>query len=387
MFEPDQARKTVLASASARRLPVQAVPVGKAAGRVLAKDLSARADYPAFDNSAMDGYAVASRSKGPWRVQGSGYAGSRPARLKPGHALRVATGGPLPAGADAVIPKELAEEQGGLLCAPRPSRGDHVRKRGEDFREGQRLLKAGTRLDPGALALAAASGWASLPCRRLPRLGLLIGGSELAPAGSRLRPGAIYDSNGPMLTAALPCACRALRAKDDPAAFARALKALGRDSDVLLVSGGVSVGDKDHSKAVLERLGVRRVFWKVAQKPGKPLYFGLWGRRLVFGLPGNPAAALVCLTLYVLPALQVLQGGPAAAPARMPLDQALKGEGRWLFLRGQLGPRGLRILQGQGSHQLRSLAGGTHLVEVPPRARLRRGQAVRAWPLPLAGAR
>jgi molybdopterin molybdotransferase len=385
MLSPQQALKRVQAAAALRRLPVQRVPVAQAAGRVLARDLRSRADYPAFDNSAMDGFAVRSREKGPWRVQGSSFAGSRPLRLKPGCALRVATGGPLPAGADAVIPKELATLQDGALHAPRPGRGDHVRRRGEDFRRGQALLKAGTRLDPGALALTAAAGWGALPCRRLPRVGLLVGGSELSPAGARLRPGAIYDSNGPMLAAALPFPLRMRRAKDNPAAFARALRALGAHCDVLLVSGGVSAGEKDFSKSVLERLGVRRVFWKVAQKPGKPLYFGLWGRRLVFGLPGNPAAALACLTLYVLPALAAVQDARAAPPARLPLAQALKGEARWLFLRGQAGEKGLRILKGQGSHQLRSLAGGTHLVEVPPASNLRRGQPVRAWPLPLAG--
>jgi molybdopterin molybdotransferase len=286
------------------------------AGRVLAADVTATVSLPPFATSAMDGYAVraAELGDGPVPIAFRLAAGDAPRPLPAGAAAGIATGAPMPPGADAVVPVEDAEEVDGALAAGRPEPGAHIRPAGGDVEAGRVVAAAGRVLTPALLAAVAAVGTAAVRVARRPRLAAIATGSELVRAGTPLQPGQIYESN---LTAIVAQSERAgaelVAARTVPddrtateAAFAAALEA-----DVVVSSGGVSVGPHDHVKGALDALGVREVFWRVAHKPGKPLWFGVAPQgALVFGVPGNPVSSLVCFELFVRPALRALQGAP-----------------------------------------------------------------------------
>ncbi|HEX2378836.1 MAG TPA: gephyrin-like molybdotransferase Glp [Gaiellales bacterium] len=286
------------------------------AGRVLSADVTATVSLPPFATSAMDGYAVraAELGDGPVPIAFRLAAGDAPRPLPAGAAAGIATGAPMPPGADAVVPVEDAEEVDGALAAGRPEPGAHIRPAGGDVEAGRVVAAAGRVLTPALLAAVAAVGTAAVRVARRPRLAAIATGSELVRAGTPLQPGQIYESN---LTAIVAQSERAgaelVAARTVPddrtateAAFAAALEA-----DVVVSSGGVSVGPHDHVKGALDALGVREVFWRVAHKPGKPLWFGVAPQgALVFGVPGNPVSSLVCFELFVRPALRALQGAP-----------------------------------------------------------------------------
>jgi molybdopterin molybdotransferase len=285
------------------------------AGRVLAGDVHAVVDLPPFATSSMDGYAVraADVDNGPVPIAFRVAAGDRPGRLPAGAASGIATGAPLPHGADAVVPVEDAREQDGALVASAPEPGAWIRPAGQDVRRGEAVAAAGAGLHPALLAAMAAAGVERVRVMQRPRVSALATGSELVTAGRPLEPGQIYESN---VTAIAAQATRAGadvtvagivpddRARTE-AAFGEALEG----SDVVVSSGGVSVGPHDHVKPALLALGVEEVFWQVAHKPGKPLWFGVApGGALVFGLPGNPVSSLVCFELFVREALDAMQG-------------------------------------------------------------------------------
>ncbi|HSD02173.1 MAG TPA: gephyrin-like molybdotransferase Glp [Gaiellales bacterium] len=286
------------------------------AGRVLTADVSAEVSLPPFATSAMDGYAVRAveLGDGPVPIAFRLAAGDAPRPLPAGAAAGIATGAPMPPGADAVVPIEDAEEVEDALRAGRPEIGAHIRPAGGDVELGRVVATAGRLLTPALLAAIAAVGTARVRVARRPRLAAIATGSELVRAGEQLEPGQIYESN---LTAIVAQAERAgadvVAAEIVPddraateAAFAAALAA-----DVVVSSGGVSVGPHDHVKGALDALGVREVFWRVAHKPGKPLWFGVApSGALVFGVPGNPVSSLVCFELFVRPALMAMQGAP-----------------------------------------------------------------------------
>jgi molybdopterin molybdotransferase len=307
----------------ARALPVEEVAVSAdLAGRVLAADVHAAVSLPPFDTSAMDGYTVRAadlRDGGVPIVFRLG-AGDRPRTLPPGTAAGIATGAPLPEGADAVVPVEDAREQDGRLLAGPPAVGAHIRRRGGDVGEGDRVGAAGTRLTPALLAAIAATGVGTVTVSRRPRLAALATGSELVRAGRPLEPGQIYESNLTSIVAQARAAGAEVVAASTVAddrdatreAFGRAIAA----ADVVVSSGGVSVGPHDHVKPAMAALGVREVFWRLAHKPGKPLWFGVAeDGTLVFGLPGNPVSSLVCFELFLRPALAAMQHG--RAPERL----------------------------------------------------------------------
>ena len=310
-----------LIRSSSPLLPAADEPVDpQLAGRVLAADVRAAVDLPPFATSAMDGYAVraAELGDGPLPVAFRVAAGDRPARLPPGAASGVATGAPLPDGADAVVPIEDADERPEGLVAAAPAPGAWVRPAGGDVRRGGLVAEAGSRLHPALLAAIAASGVDRVPVRRRPLLAALATGSELVVPGRPLEPGQIYESNVTAIAAQAARAGAEVTVRgivpDDRArtksAFAEALEG----SDVLVSSGGVSVGPHDHVKPALLALGVEEVFWQVAHKPGKPLWFGVAANgALVFGLPGNPVSSLVCFELFVREALDAMQGAPRQA--------------------------------------------------------------------------
>jgi len=324
MIDAAEALRLILERA--RRLSPETVRVEDAAGRVLAGGIAATEDLPPFDNSAMDGYAARSADlagateAAPVELAERDVlrAGDFPsASVGPGEAVRIMTGAPVPPGADCVVMVERTRPAGAgrvaILRAPRA--GDHIRRAGEDVRKGTPLLTDGAQLRPFEVALLAAQGRAEVAVTRRPRVGVLATGDELAAAGAPLAPGKIRNSNGPALVAALRRRGYEVRdggiVRDDLDAIREKIRDLLGWADVLLVSGGVSVGDFDFCKAALEDAGVREVFWKVAIKPGKPLFFGLGRDRLVFGLPGNPVSVLVCFDEFVRPALEGLEGKSA----------------------------------------------------------------------------
>ena len=363
--------------ARVQRLPSEAVALEEAAGRVLAEDTVARVDLPPFPSSAMDGFAVRAAD-----VPGSlpvvfRIAAGQPAdrALGPGEAMGIATGGTVPNGADAVVPIEVVVERDNRIEVAGPvESGAHVRPIGGDVRAGGPLLPAGTRLGAAQIGALGAVGVAEVACVRRPRVTVLSTGTELRRPGESLGPGQIYESNSSMLAAAFGGAGAVVErldaVADDEEAHREALRR-GLEADVLVSSGGVSVGPHDLVRRVSAELGVEEVFWGVAVKPGKPVAFGVKGATLVFGLPGNPVSSLVSVELFVRPALAALQGaepGPHYEPAL--LASALRRNGaRDELVRARTSYDGDELvvtpLSGQESHMIARAANADALVHVP----------------------
>ena len=301
------------------RLQTGTVPLVDARGLTLAQDLTARLDSPPFDNSAVDGYAVRSADAEAGRtfaVVDEAPAG-RPASksVGEGEAIKIFTGGVIPSGSDAVVMVENTSgwgEEFELKKAASP--GQNIRSRGGDVREGDVILRAGTEIGAPEIALAATQGYGELAVYRRPKVVVLSTGTELVTPGERdLSPGEIYDSNSfATITQAREAGAEARRlhaASDDADVLRDALREALESADVVVTSGGVSVGEKDLVKSTLLELGVEQVFWGVKFKPGKPLFFGRRDDVRFFGLPGNPVSAMVCFELFVRPALLQMMGG------------------------------------------------------------------------------
>jgi molybdopterin molybdotransferase len=321
----DRALELVLERTTA--LEAEDVPVTEAAGRVLSEPARAAVDLPPFPSSAMDGFALRAADVPGTLPVVARVAAGRPAprRLEPGEAMAIATGGVVPDGADAVVPiEDVTVDDNNVSVPAAVVHAANVRPRGGDVERGAVVVEAGTRLGPSQLGAVAAAGVATLRCVRRPRAVVLPTGTELRAPGESLGPGEIYESNGLILEAQLRAAGaeveRLAPVADDEAATRAALER-GLAADVLVTSGGVSVGPHDLVRATAAELGVEEVFWRVAMKPGKPVAFGVRGRTLVFGLPGNPVSSLVGFELFVRPAVLALQGirdpRPPFRPARL----------------------------------------------------------------------
>ncbi|NYF31977.1 molybdopterin molybdotransferase MoeA [Sphingopyxis sp. JAI108] len=352
----------------------QNIDFSEALGRHLSDDVVALRDQPAAPLSAMDGYAIRfGDMPGPWIIVGESAAGGAPDRsVAPGEAMRIFTGAMLPPGADTVIVQEDVVRDGGALTLARDgpgARGRHVRSRAADFAAGDRLLAAGTRLTPGAIAAAAMSGAGALGVGRRPRVAIVTTGDELVRPGHPLAPGQIPDSNGAMLAAMLAGdaegAVLAHHVPDDRATLARILKELARRHDVIVTVGGASVGDHDHVRGALDEAGGRLAFWKIAMKPGKPLIAGTLGEAVLLGLPGNPSSAFVTATLFLLPLVRHLSGASDPLPPahQAPLAAPL-GEGgtRRDYLRARLENGRLIPMIGQESGRTLPLASANALL-------------------------
>ena len=297
------------------RLPEETAPVEAAVGRVLAEPATAAIDLPPFVSSAMDGFALrAEDTPGTLPVRFRIAAGSPAERtLEPGEAMGIATGGVVPDGADAVIPLEYVVDHDNTIEVPEAvSRGASIRAVGGDLRQGEVVVEAGTRLGAAQVAALSAAGVAEVRVSRRPRAAVLATGSELRRPGEPLEPGQIYDANSVLIDAQLASAgavVERLSSVADDGDAHRAALARGLRADVLVTSGGVSVGPHDLVRRIEVELGVEEVFWGVSVKPGKPISFGVAdGKRLVFGLPGNPVSVLVGFELFVRPAVLALQG-------------------------------------------------------------------------------
>lgn len=377
------------------RVGTEQVSLRAARGRVLAAVIEAGRDVPPFRNSAMDGYAVVAadvRGASAERpvalpVLGTVAAGSMPDPLPSGRAMRIMTGAPMPDGADAVVRVEDTSETGsGVAIRVAVAAGANVRHAGEDVRAGERVLMPGRTVRPADVGVIASLNVPSVRVARRPRVAILSTGDELVDVGEPLGPGQIVNSNAYTLAAATeeaggePIVLGVVG--DHPeaiqAAFAEAVTA-----DVVLSTGGVSVGNFDYVRRCLSALGYQERFWKVAQKPGKPLTFGHCGRTPVFGLPGNPVSTLVCFYLYVVPALRTMMGcervhlPTAAAILRHDLQTAASlTEFVRCTLEGPPDAYRARSTGTQSSGVLRSLSLGDGLIIAAPREELRAGSRV-----------
>ena len=372
----DEAQRLILERV--RPLPAQRVSIEAAAGRVLAEPAAAVVDLPPFASSAMDGFALhASDTPGTLPVVARIAAG-RPAEreLREGEAMGIATGGVIPAGADAVIPIEyVVDHDNSIEIADPVGPGANVRPRGGDVRAGETVAEAGVLLGPAQLGALAAAGIAEVACGAQPRAALLATGTELRRPGEPLAPGEVYEANGLILAAQLTSAGalveRLAPVADDEDVHRDAL-ARGLERDLLVTSGGVSVGPHDLVRRIEGELGVEEVFWRVAVKPGKPVSFGVRGSTLVFGLPGNPVSSLVGFELFVRPAVLALQGHgdplPRFEPGRLGADARLNPDRDELVrarTRLEEGAVVLDPLGGQESHMIARAAGADALVLFP----------------------
>jgi len=316
LIEYSEAERLVLQSTP--RLPVEEVQLGEALGLALARDLRATTDSPPFDNSAVDGFAIRSADAEVGRVfpvVDEAPAG-RPAEksVGEGEAIKIFTGGVIPDGADAVVMVENTSGWGESFELKKvPSPGSNIRDAGEDTRKGDVILREGTEIGAPEIALAATQGYGALPVYRRPKVVVLSTGTELVEPGTRgLAPGEIFDSNSYAIVAAAreagAEARRLYAASDEADALRAAIEEALATADVVVTSGGVSVGEKDLVKSTMLDLGVEQVFWGVKFKPGKPLFYGKRGETRLFGLPGNPVSAMVCFDLFVRPALMAMMG-------------------------------------------------------------------------------
>ena len=371
------------------------VPVARAAGRVLAEDAHAVVDLPPFPSSAMDGFAVRSAdTPGRLPVVGRIAAGvPAPRALESGEAMAIATGGVVPDGADSVVPIEyVVEDDNEVQIETAVGHGDNVRPRAGDVAAGEVVVARGARLLAAQIGALAAAGVDTVVCGRRPRVAVLATGTELRRPGETLGPGEVYEANAVLLASALTAAGADIdilpAVPDDDAAHRAALE-VGLMADVLVTSGGVSVGPHDLVRGLLRELGVEEVFWGVSVKPGKPVAFGVRGGTLVFGLPGNPVSSLVGCELFVRPAVLALQGsaqpGPVYAEGR--LARAVRRNSKrdeFLRARTQVSDDGvvLEPVTGQESHMIVRAAGADALVYAPRGdGQLEAGARVRYLPL------
>lgn len=372
-------------------LDSEMITLGEATGRVLAEPLIARIDSPRFDNTAVDGYAIRFGPSPDYRLGETIQAGSLPSySLGSGEAARVLTGAPLPDGTDAVVMQEDAELfTDSIQFSKAPKAGDHIRQKGEEYKTGDLLLDNGSAITPPLIGLLATQGLTRINVRRKPRVGVLVTGNELVALGELLGDAQIYESNSWMIEAG----CKALgldhiarkTATDDVESIKEQAGQLLKDHDILITCGGVSVGDYDLVKDVFVQLGIEKKFWQVAIKPGKPIFFGTAGNKMVFGLPGNPVSAMVTFKVFVEPAIRAMLGLPWVEldEIRAKLTQKIKKQpGRHELMRGIWRRGEVTPVRGQESNMIGGLAIANCLIHFPTnQTEIDAGEKVAVTPL------
>jgi molybdopterin molybdotransferase len=392
MITVDEALGALLAGAA----PIdetESVSTLEATGRVLGADQFSTVNVPPLDNTSMDGYAVraadCASGEARLRVAQRIPAGSIGQPLAPGTAARIFTGAAIPPGADAVVIQEVCTVDGDtVLVRHRPKAGEWIRRAGEDIRAGSRILERGTKLTPQACGLAASVGLASLPVYRRLRVAVFFTGNELVMPGEKLPEGAIYNSNRFTIRGLLQrlgCVVNDLGIVPDSLEATReAFRRAAASSDLIVTSGGMSVGEEDYVKAAVEAEGSIEM-WRIAVKPGKPLAFGKVGRAAFIGLPGNPVSLFVTAVVFVRPFILRRQGVSAIEPLALPMRADFdwpKPDVRREFLRVKLNAEGgLELFPNQGSAVLTSAVFADGLVDNPERHPIARGDMVRYIPL------
>lgn len=381
-----------LCADAASVLPAERLPLAHALHRVLAEPARAQLDLPPFEQSAMDGYALmtadtaAATASSPAALEVIGEIaaarqGEHP-RLAAGTAMRIFTGGVVPIGADAVIKQEDVSRDNDIVVVSAPvALGNNVRRRGEELAAGAELTAAGARISPGMLGALAVAGVDDVAVHREPRIAVLVTGDEVSPAGADLPLGAIYDGNGPLLMSLLQQwgygDVELAYVEDDRGALEQAMEDAFAEADLVVTTGGVSVGDKDMVIPVAKALGMEEVFWRVRQKPGKPLFLGsLDDGPLLLGLPGNPASVMVSAQIYLRRLLDALEGvaepGPYLSHGRLAVETRADGRrDSWLravWFTGRDGSVQLEPLANQASHMLSNLCRANALLRLPASA-------------------
>ena len=381
MISEEEARRKILETI--RPLSSRRLPLSEALGSFVAEDYFARLPLPAFDNSAMDGYAVMATSgtKGArlW-VAGEQPAGrDKQLRIAPGEAIRIFTGAPVPAGADAIVMQEDVTRDGdAIVINTGVGAGEFIRRRGCDLAEGQRILAKGERLRSATIALLASQGIADVAVGAEVNAAIISTGDELVKPGGKLDPGQIYESNSALLNALLQrCGAAVNSAEhchDERESLLHTIER-GTKSDILIISGGVSVGEHDLVKDALRELGAQIEIWRVAIKPGKPFLFGNIDECAVFGLPGNPVSAFVTFLQFVRPAILKMMGATnldlPELPAKLAVDLTNEGD-RAHYIRGKLEQGTFTPVGRQESHALFGLSRSNALL------RLDLGQSLKA---------
>ena len=374
-----------------------------ALGRVNSRDLKSPISLPVFDNSAMDGFLLRSEdtstatAENPvfLKIKGAIRAGDGDAlALVDQETYRVMTGAAMIQNADAVIAKEKAVVKEDLLVVSSPVlKGLNVRYSGEELKKGELILPKGSVINPGTIGFLASMGIDRIYVYRVPKISLIATGSELVAAGHPLKRGKIYDSNTPMIKAALEeMGIRAVfirKAMDEPKTIKKILSFALKESDILILMGGVSVGDYDFVKELLQEAGVKTIFWNVSQKPGKPLYFGKKAESLVFGLPGNPASVFTCFYEYVYPAIRMFMGheNPYLRSQVMKIAGSFKPDfEKTLFIKGKTNrDNTVSPLRHQKSHMLSSLCEANSFMVIPPsQGEIKHGEETLVHSLPYA---
>jgi len=365
-------------------LSVKEVALEESRGFYLADEINSPFDLPSFDNSAMDGYAVSGTSDS-YKITGEIPAGNSAAHtLQPGEAVRIFTGAKVPGNTTAVVMQEKTSVEGSILQVEEAvEEGQHIRRRGNELGEGQTVFSPGHFISPATVGLIGSLGMNRVKVFRKPEVRIISTGDELVPPGSSKSEGQIFESNSYALKAVLEnfgYKCREkAHIKDEFSAIKAGIADFLDSSDLLLMSGGISVGDYDYVKRALEENGVTELFYKVLQKPGKPLYFGRKGNTFVFALPGNPASSLTCYYIHVLPLLQKLSGAQKVGLQRVkiPLDHDYEYRSdRPVFLKANIENERVSILNRQSSSMIHSMAMGNALVFLDGPQTVQKGEMV-----------
>jgi molybdopterin molybdotransferase len=360
-------------------------PIEESLGYWLAEEITSPFDLPSFDNSAMDGYAVAGVSES-YKITGEIQAGDTSAKkLREGEAVRIFTGAKIPDNTTAVVMQEKTRVEGDRLFVDgEVSEGQHIRLRGNELSSGQTVFKPGHLISPASIGMIGSLGINSVKVYQKPSVRIISTGNELVPPGDTKELGQIYESNSFALQSALESygfRCdEKNHIKDDFSAIKQGISAFLESSDVVLISGGISVGDYDFVKQALEENGVQELFYKVFQKPGKPLYFGRRDDTFVFALPGNPASSLTCFYIHVLPLLQKLSGANSTGLQRLdvPIDhEYINTSDRPVFLKARIQNGRVSILDRQSSSMIHSMAMGNALVFLNEAGSINKGESVR----------